>query len=121
MNSMSEWVISVLQCYEADMEVASRYYDDFECSRLDDEDEMKQLIRWALDENVPLVNLILDATFREVVDRAVSELGVDESDMDYYVNALDSNIYYKHEEVNSWEELVEMVNKDKKGEHHENS
>lgn len=110
MDGMSEWILSCLGCCRADMELVSDYYDNFECDFLDDEEDMKQEIKIALDCNGLLCNMILHGIFEDVISRA-ERLGADRDRFDYYINALDSSITYDGEEISSWKELEEIINK----------
>lgn len=110
MDGMSEWILSCLGCYSADMEEVNRYYEDFECDCLDDEEDMKQEIRIALEGKSALCNGILFCIFENVISRA-ERMGADRDKFDYYINALDSHITYDGEEISSWKELEEKINK----------
>lgn len=110
MDGMSEWILSCLGCCRADMELVNNYYEEFECNFLDDEEDMKQEIKIALDCNGLLCNMILHGIFEDVISRA-ERLGADRDRFDYYINALDSSITYDGEEFSSWKELDEIINK----------
>ena len=110
MDGMSEWILSCLGCCRADMEEVNRYYEDFECDFLDDEEDMKQEIRLALECKSLLCNILLHGIFEDVISRA-ENMGADRDKFDYYINALDSHITYDGEEISSWKELEEIINK----------
>lgn len=72
------------------------------------EDVYMQLEHWnQTKSDVRMGDVFAIQIFRQVIEKAVSELGVKETDFDYYANGMyDTNLKCKGEYVFSWREIV---------------
>lgn len=122
MDKLSNWILSVLGCCSADMQLISEFYDDLGCDFLDDEEDMIDEIRLAvgnygyqLAQNTycRLSNLIAEHIFKDTIDRAVDQLSADKDKFEYWVNGSDTWIKYNGEYFSSWQDLEDLINEDK--------
>lgn len=54
-------------------------------------------------------DLLMHKLFQDVEDRAVEDLKLDRSLFDWYVNGLDTHLYYNKQEVLTWERLEDIA------------
>jgi len=90
---------------------ASEYIDDI-CDNfnIDPSDED---VREALEmDNKNFGNAFAAHLYEQIINKAVDELSLDRDKFDYYCNgSLDTTLCYNGEQVDSWDELVEIAEK----------
>lgn len=89
--------------------------EDFGVEVFDTEDEMLEIIKLASNEKRPrLGDRIASELFRAIIERATKELeNAKEEDFDFVCNGvLDTQLYCKEEVVSSWDDIVEIYEKE---------
>ena len=78
--------------------------------------DYRKLIQTAVYTGWQLESTILYEYIYQIKARAVKEYGIDEDDIDYYVNgSLDTSVYYKDEEYYTWHDLEEKLKEETNG------
>lgn len=101
--------------YQYDLEFADKFAEDFQCDIYESVDKEALLESAASNSKFMGINFILEEICVATISKATEELGLDEDKFDYYINSLDTHLYYEDEEVYSWDEL-EALPEDKNNE-----
>lgn len=108
MSKNADWILQCIGIYQ-DSDYLDKIEEDFQIKLDLSDDETTEFVQtWA--PNVG--NRMAEMMYDKIIDKAVKELDTDREDFDYFCNgSLDTNLYYKQEEVYCWEDIVELANK----------
>lgn len=95
--------------YEYDLKFADEFAEKFQCDIYKSVDKESLLEGAASDSRFLGINFILGEICATTIAKASEELGLEEDKFDYYINSLDTHLYYDGEEVYSWEELEALA------------
>lgn len=99
--------------YEFDLEFADKFAEDFRCDIYDAVDKSTLLDAASSNNRFMGINFILEEICLDTINRACDELGLEEEKFDYYINALDTHLYYGEEgnmsKMYSWEDLENIA------------
>ena len=95
--------------YKYDLEFADKFAEKFQCDIYESVDKEVLLEGAASNSRFMGINFILGEICAATIAKATDELGLDEDKFDYYINAIDTHLYYDGEEVYSWDELEALA------------
>ena len=105
--NIQDFICAELGLCTLDAKFIDGFEEDWEIDT--DSIDYKELIRISVENDGVLCNLILNDYIYQLINRAVEEYGVNEDDFDYFINSMDTHVYYKKEEYYTWEDLKEKL------------
>lgn len=105
MSRNADWILQCIGIYP-DSDYLDEIEKDFQIELDLSDDETVEFVQiYAPDVG----NRMAEMMYNKIIDKAVEELYADITDFDYFCNgSLDTHLYYKHEEVFCWEDIVEL-------------
>lgn len=106
---IKDWVCLCLGMCDSEAGFIDKLYEDFECNCFDDCETMQGVISECYFD---LKNHIIDYIYDDVINRAKKIYNIDENDFSVDINGICSTIKYKDEPLESYRQLVKIIEKE---------